>query len=105
MPSNQEQLAAEADSLSALQIISGELAKIADEIEDIPFATGGEISQERMIGMQRVDFCSQRLRDLSALMQLVNEELNEQPEGLFERLSDRAQLEHVRDLFAGWVEY
>ncbi|MCP4181828.1 MAG: hypothetical protein GY761_00690, partial [Hyphomicrobiales bacterium] len=45
-----------------------ELAIIADDIEEMPFAGVSSLSKEEMIAYQKVDFSSQKLRDFSNLL-------------------------------------
>lgn len=89
---------------SAFDVLSNELSRIAIEIEDLPECGCQEMNNESIMRLQKIDFCSQRLQDLSTLINSLSNEFAVEPSGLSERLSEKARLEHTRDLFAGWVE-
>ncbi len=51
-----------------LNKLIGELALIADDIEELPFTGMGSFTKEEMMAYQKVDFSSQKLRDFSNLL-------------------------------------
>ena len=51
-----------------LNTLIGELAIIANDIEELPFTGMGSLTKEEMIAYQKVDFSSQKLRDFSNLL-------------------------------------
>ncbi|NRB31475.1 MAG: hypothetical protein HRU27_12860 [Rhizobiaceae bacterium] len=105
MQAKLENTSEKTDAEPAFSILASELAKIAVEVEALSDGPVGELTQKRMVALQNIDFCSQRLNDLADLLRHLNSEFETQPDGLNERLSQKARLEHNRDLFAGWVEY
>lgn len=49
-------------------LLVGELALIAGEIEELPIG-GGEMTFEQMVALQKIDFCRQRLMEVTKIMQ------------------------------------
>lgn len=95
--------AKEADQMSdihvAVRVITEELAKIANEIEEIPGCSCGQMDSQTMMRMQKIDFCSQRLMDLSTLIRQFSDGEAMGSEGLLAKLSQTARLEHTQNLF------
>jgi len=89
----------EASTTSVLDILSKEIATIAREIEDLPETSYGGITSEQMVRMQQIDFCSQRLSEVSKLMKYLSKLEEASSENLPESLRNQANLEHVRNLF------
>ena len=84
---------------SVMEILSSELSSIAKEIEDLPTSGFAEISNEQMIWMQQIDFCSQRLAEVSKLIRSLSSLESSSKEDLPSVMRDQANLEHVRKLF------
>jgi len=63
-----EEISTEPTIGDVLGKLISELAKIADDIEELPFAGVSSFSKEEMIAYQKVDFSSQKLRDFSNLL-------------------------------------
>ena len=86
---------------SALKIISDEIMKIAEEIESLPSLTDGEITNEDMMRMQKIDFCSQKLNDLANIVSHVSstEDVEAMNADLELEMEEIAKLEYIRERF------
>ena len=89
----------EIEKNSVMEILSLEISSIAREIEDLPESALGEISYEQMVWMQQIDFCSQRLAEVSKLIKQLSSLEASSNEDLTEMMRAKANLEHVRKLF------
>ena len=78
--------------------IADELVNIANEIEDLPGASPGEFSNEEIMRLQQIDFCSQKLRDIARMVEEFDSmnELCEQKRAV--KLKDFAKLEYMQKL-------
>ena len=85
---------------SVMEILSLEIRGIASEIETLQLCSCGQITHEQMMQMQKIDFCSQRLAQVSILVRHLAKLEKDRKENLHEELRNEANLEHVRDLFA-----
>lgn len=83
----------------AINIIAAELLSIANEIEELPSFDPGELTNEKMMQLQKIDFCSQRLREVSKLVVEFAEQSHQDQITLLKILASSAKLEHTRDLF------
>jgi hypothetical protein len=83
----------------AIEIIAAELLAIANEIEELPSFDPGELTNEKMVQLQKIDFCSQRLREVSKLIVEFAEQSHQDQITLLKILASTANLEHTRDLF------
>jgi hypothetical protein len=83
----------------AIEIIAAELLAIANEIEELPSFDPGELTNEKMVQLQKIDFCSQRLREVSKLIVEFAEQSHQDQITLLKILASSANLEHTRDLF------
>lgn len=53
-----------------LGVLVAQIAEIAEEVENLPLSGGDDdLSSSRIMAMQKIDLCSQRLRDISKVMQ------------------------------------
>ncbi len=82
-------------TMEPLEILALEMAKIAMEIKDLPQCGCGEMSNEKIMQMQQVDFCSQRLHDIANLMRVLSQVDNTIS---IECIAKKARLEHIRDI-------
>ena len=48
-------------------LLTNELALIAGEIEDLPIGAGG-MTPEQIVALQKIDFCRQRLMEVTKIM-------------------------------------
>lgn len=83
-----------------MAIISAELSKLAVEIEELPPCDCGNMSNEQIMRLQKIDFCSQRLQDLSSLVVLLSHKLERKENGIAQMMADNARLEYTRELFS-----
>jgi len=83
-----------------LNIISEELSKLAMEIEEIPQCECGTMSNEQIMRMQQIDFCSQRLQDLSTLISRMSTNVVSHEKDKPISLAEHARLEYTRELFS-----
>ena len=83
----------------AVAIIAAELIAIADDIEELPAFDPGELTNEKMMQLQKIDFCSQRLREVSKLIVEFAQQSHQDQMTLLKILAASAKLEHTRDLF------
>jgi len=95
-----EEISAEPTIGDVLSKLIGELAIIADDIEEMPVSDICALSKEEMIAYQKIDFSSQKLRDFSALLNHISKSngLSELsvPNGIMEEL----RLEYTAALVA-----
>lgn len=89
----------ESSTSSAIEILSSEISSIAREIEDMPEGVFGDVTNEQMVWMQHIDFCSQRLVEVSKLIKHLSDLEKGTDENLPELMKASANLEHVRNLF------
>lgn len=88
------------DPQSVIGIIAREISAIADDIENLPAFNGGQLNDEQITLLQNIDFCSQRLKDISTLVGVLDGEVATASESLPERMVKSARIEHIRDLFS-----
>ena len=83
---------------AVLEVVSKELSKIAAEIEELDLVADGKMSAETIVSMQSIDFCSQRLADISALATVLSKNLSHVEDQSAEEFSSAVKLEHTQDL-------
>ncbi len=88
-----------ANPVSVMEILSSEISSIAREIEDLPEGALGQMTHEQMVWMQQIDFCSQRLSEVSKLIRHLSALEAGSAENLTDLMRASANLEHVRNLF------
>ena len=91
----------EQSARSALKIISDEIIKIAEEIENLPNTAGSEMTNEDMMRMQQIDFCSQKLNDLANIVSHVSSthDADAMNADLELEMEEIAKLEYIRKCF------
>lgn len=78
--------------------IADEIDKIADEIENLPSPSGDALTSEDIMRLQQIDFCSQKLRDIAAMVHEF-ESTKTLPEGeKVNKLKSFAKLEYVQKI-------
>lgn len=62
------EMAGKPDSISEfIHLIAAELRRLADEVEELPSFENGQLSSEQIVQLQKIDLCSQKLKDFAAL--------------------------------------
>lgn len=79
-------------------MLIGELSKIAGEIEEIPLGSD-KITNEQMIALQRIDFCRQRLLEVTKIMNKAFAESTPAALHDLHHILTDVGLEHTREVF------
>lgn len=83
-----------------LEILSNEILLISKEIENLPDSGSTTITNEQMMRMQQIDFCSQRLVAVANLVSHLSKLEVGCRENLRNEIKDQIKLEHIQKLFA-----
>ena len=83
---------------SVLEIVSTEISNIAAEIENIDLMCGENLNDEKIVALQSIDFCSQRLADMSALAKFASREIENTQSDSVSGWEEVTKLEHTHKL-------
>ena len=59
----------ETNATVVINVLMTEIAEIAKEVENLPLGNDDDSPNAKIMAMQNIDLCSQRLRDISKVMQ------------------------------------
>lgn len=80
-----------------LNVLVTQIAEIAEEVENLPLGGDDDSPNAKIIAMQNIDLCSQRLRDISKVMQNLVGSADMSAPCLIEEILDDIWLEHTQN--------
>ncbi|MBL1405487.1 MAG: hypothetical protein COC17_04185 [Hyphomicrobiales bacterium] len=83
-----------------LEVLSTEILAISSEIENLPQSVSTTLTNEDMMRMQKIDFCSQRLVAVANLVAHLSKLETGCKNELREEIKDHINMEHIQKLFA-----
>lgn len=89
---------ADIEQAELVGMLIGELSKIAGEIEEIPVASGS-MTNEQVVALQRIDFCRQRLLEVTKIMNKAFAESTPAALHDLHHILTDVGLEHTREVF------
>lgn len=88
------------ETMPVLEVLSNEILAISSEIENLPQSVSATLTNEDMMRMQQIDFCSQRLVAVADLVAHLSKLETGCKDKLREEIKDHINLEHIQKLFA-----
>lgn len=96
---NAKAVSLQENETSVMDILSKEIMAISSEIENLPAAGDGAFTNEQMMRMQQIDFCSQRLAAIADLVSHLSKLETLSSDNLKGEVRNLAKLEHIQKLF------
>ncbi|MFK5979675.1 MAG: hypothetical protein QM488_12400 [Rhizobiaceae bacterium] len=87
----------ETNATVVINVLRLEIAEIAKEVENLPLGDDDDSPNAKIIAMQNVDLCSQRLRDISKVMQNLVGSADMSAKCTVEDILDDIWLQHTQD--------
>lgn len=88
------------ETMPVLEVLSNEILAISSEIENLPQSVSTTLTNEDMVRMQQIDFCSQRLVAVADLVAHLSKLETGCNDTLRAEIKDQINLEHIQKLFA-----
>lgn len=87
----------ETNATVVITVLMAEIAEIAKEVENIPLGDDDDSPNAKIMAMQNIDLCSQRLRDISKVMQNLVGSTDMSAKCTVEDILDDIWLQHTQD--------
>ncbi|PCI05654.1 MAG: hypothetical protein COB78_03425 [Hyphomicrobiales bacterium] len=87
----------ETNATVVINVLMAEIAEIAKEVENLPLGGDDESPNAKIMAMQNIDLCSQRLRDISKVMQNLTRSTDISAKCSVEDILDDIWLQHTQD--------
>ena len=81
-----------------IELIGIELRKLSGEIESLPSFGNSQLTNEQIVQLQKIDFCSQKLMDLAAIADQVSNTHSLQNVDPPEDIAEAVKLEYTKAL-------
>ena len=87
----------ETNATVVINVLMTEIAEIAKEVENLPLGNDDDSPNAKIMAMQNIDLCSQRLRDISKVMQNLVGSADISAKCTVEDILDDIWLQHTQD--------
>ncbi|MBL4890904.1 MAG: hypothetical protein JKX91_03580 [Rhizobiaceae bacterium] len=87
----------ETNATVVINVLMVEISEIAKEVENLPLGGDDDSPNAKIMAMQNIDLCSQRLRDIAKVMQNLVGSTDMSAKCTIEDILDDIWLQHTQD--------